>query len=103
MSFVNSTGLQAKHEKLPEGSTRTEALALADRLDLLAKELDIATDATLNAYAADVARYSTTTDQLVDDFEPLDQARAKVYRELVAVRQTLIDTLSPVEWYQVFG
>ena len=101
-SFLNPAGLRAKLEKLPEGSTRTRALALTDKLDLLAKEHEDATDATLSAYAADVERY-TTTDQLVDDFEPLDQERAKVYRELVELRQALIDTLSPEEWDQVFG
>ena len=102
-SFLNPAGLRAKLEKLPEGSTRTEALVLADKLDLLAKKHEEATDATLSAYAADVERYTTTTDQLVDDFEPLDQERAKVYRELVELRQALIDTLSPEEWDQVFG
>ena len=102
-SFLNPAGLRAKLEKLPEGSTRTEALVLADKLDLLAKKHENATDATMRAYAADVERYTTTTDQLVDDFEPLDQIRAKVYRELVELRQALIDTLSPEEWDQVFG
>ena len=101
-SFLNPAGLRAKLEKLSEGSTRTGALALADKLDLLAKEHEDATDAVLDAYAADVERY-TTTDQLVDDFEPLDQERAKVYRELIEVRQALIDTLSPEEWDKVFG
>ncbi len=103
VSFLNPSGLRAKLEKLPEGSARTRALALADKLDLLAKEHDEATDAVLSVYAADVERYTTTTDQLVDDFEPLDQERAKVYRELVELRQALIDTLSPDEWDQVFG
>jgi hypothetical protein len=102
-SFLNPAGLRAKLEKLPEGSTRTEALVLTDKLDLLAKKHENATEATLRAYAADVERYTTTTDQLVDDFEPLDQIRTKVYRELIEVRQALIDTLSPEEWDQVFG
>jgi hypothetical protein len=101
-SFLNPAGLRAKLEKLPEGSTRTRALTLTDKLDLLAKAHEDATDATLSAYAADVERY-TTTDQLVDDFEPLDQERAKVYRELVELRQAFIDTLSPEEWDKVFG
>ena len=102
-SFLNPAGLRAKLEKLPEGTARTRALALADRLDLLAKEHEDATDAVLSVYAADVERYTTTTDQLVDDFEPLDQERAKVYRELIEVRQELIDMLSPQEWNKVFG
>ena len=103
VSFLNPSGLRAKLEKLPEGSTRTRALALADKLDLLAKEHDEATDTVLHVYAADVEKYTTTTDQLVDDFEPLDRERAKVYRELIGVRQAFIDTLSPEEWDKVFG
>ena len=102
-SFLNPTGLRAKLEKLPEGPARTRALALTDELDLLAKAHEDATDAVLSVYAADVESYTTTTDQLVDDFEPLDQERAKVYRELVELRQALIDTLSPEEWDKVFG
>jgi hypothetical protein len=103
VSFLNPAGLRAKLEKLPEGPARTRALALTDELDLLAKAHEDATDTVLSTYAADVERYTTTTDQLVDDFEPLDQERAKVYRELVELRQALIDTLSPDEWDQVFG
>jgi hypothetical protein len=103
VSFLNPTALRAKLEKLPQGSTRTQGLALTDKLDLLAKEHQDATDAVLSVYAADVERYTTTTDQLVDDFEPLDQERAKVYRELIEVRQALSNTLSPEEWDKVFG
>jgi hypothetical protein len=103
VSFLNPAALRAKLEKLPEGSVRTRALALTDELDLLAKAHEEATDTVLSVYAADVERYTTTTDQLVDDFEPLDQERATVYRELVELRQALIDTLSPEEWDQVFG
>jgi len=103
VSFLNPSALRAKLEKLPEGSARTESLALADKLDLLAEEHEDATDAVLHVYAADVEKYTTTTDQLVDDFEPLDRERVKVYRELIEVRQALIDKLSPEEWNKVFG
>lgn len=103
VSFFNPPGLRAKLEKLPEGSARTRALDLVDKLDLLAKEYDAASDAAISAYIADVEKYTTTPDQLVDDFEPLDRARTKVYREFVEVRQDLIETLSPKEWDKVFG
>ena len=102
-SFLDPAGLRKRIEKLPEGAKRTSALALTDRLDLLAKEHDEATDAVINAYAADVEKYTTTADQLVEDFEPLDRVRTKVYQELVEVRQAFIDTLSPEEWDKVFG
>ncbi len=102
-SFLDPDGLRKKIEKLPEGETRTRAISLVDRLDMLAREHNAATDAAINAYLSDVEKYETTTDQLEEDFEPLDQARTKVYRELVEVRQDLIETLSPEEWDKVFG
>jgi hypothetical protein len=103
VSLLNPVALRAKLMKLPEGSARTRALALTDELDLLAKQHEEATDAVLRVYAADVEKYTTTTDQLIDDFEPLDWQRAKVYRELIRVRLNLIETLSPEQWEQVFG
>ncbi len=103
ISFLDPVGLRKKIEKLPEGENQTKAIALIDRLDRLAHEHEAATDAAIKAYIADVEKYETTTDELVDDFEPLDQARTKVYRELIEVRQDLIGTLSPEEWDRVFG
>jgi predicted metal-dependent peptidase len=70
---------------------------------LLAKEHNAATDAAIDAYIADVEKYTTSTDQLEDDFEPLDRARTKVYRELIEVRQAMVATLSAKEWDKVFG
>jgi len=102
-SFLDPAGLRKKVEKLPEGSARTSAITLVDRLDILAKEHEAATDAAINAYITDVEKYESTTNQLVEDFEPLDQTRSKVYRELIEVRQDLIDTLSPEEWNKVFS
>lgn len=101
--FLDPAGLRAKIEKLPQRPSRAEAIALVDRLDRLAAEHDAATDAVIEAYVADVEKYSTSTDQLVEDFKPLDQARTKVYRDLIEVRQALIDTLSPEQWNKVFG
>ena len=102
-SFLDPVGLRKKIEKLPEGENRAKAIALIDRLDRLAQEHEAATDAAINAYIADVEKYQTTTDELEEDFEPLDQARTKVYRQLIEVRQDLIDTLSAEEWDRVFG
>jgi hypothetical protein len=102
-SFLDPVGLRKKIQKLPEGSTRTSAIALVDRLDTLAKAHEAATDSAINAYIADVEKYTTSTDQLVADFEPLDLARTKVYRELVEVRQAMVETLSAKEWDKVFG
>ena len=102
-SFLDPVGLRKKIEKLPEGENRTKAIALVDRLDMLAREHNAATDAAINAYLSDVEKYETTTDQLEGDFEPLDRARANVYQELVEVRQAMVETLSAREWDKVFG
>ena len=102
-SFLDPVGLRKKIEKLPEGENRTKAIALVDRLDLLAQEHEAATDAVIKAYIIDVEKYETTTNQLVEDFEPLDQARTKVYRELVKVRQAMVEILSEKEWDKVLG
>ncbi len=95
--------LRAKLEELPEGATRTKALALTNRLDELVKVHDDATDDAISAYIADVEKYTATADELVNDFEPLDRVRTKVYREFVEIRQALVDTLSADEWEEVFG
>ncbi len=102
-SFLDPVGLRKKIEKLPEGENRTRAISLVDRLDMLAREHEAATGASISAYIADVEKYETTTDELVDDFEPSDQARTKVYRELIEVRQAMVEILSAKEWDKVFG
>ena len=102
-SFLDPVGLRKKIKKLPQGENRTKAIAILDRLDRLAREHNAATDAVINAYITDVEKYETTTDQLEEDFEPLDQTRANVYRELVEVRQAMVEILSAKEWDKVFG
>ena len=102
-SFLDPVGLRKKIEKLPLGPSRTRAISLVDRLDMLAREHEAATGASISAYIADVEKYETTTDELVDDFEPSDQARTKVYRELIEVRQAMVEILSAKEWDKVFG
>jgi hypothetical protein len=102
-SFLDPVGVRKKIEKLPEGENRSKAIALVDRLDVLAQEHNAATDAVINAYITDVEKYETTSDQLAEDFEPLDQARTNVYRELIEVRQAMVETLSAKEWDRVFG
>ena len=103
VSFFNPAAFRAKLEDLPKGPARSKALALADKLDRLAREHDYATELTVRAYAADLDKYSATADQLGDLIEPLDRVRARVYQEAIDVRQALINILSPEEWEQVFG
>ena len=101
-SFLNPAALRKKLEELPEESTRTRALVIADQLDTLARRYDGATEATMSAYLADVAKWKSSASSLIESLEEHDQVRGRVLRDLVQLRQRLLETLSPAEWDQVF-
>jgi len=102
-SFLDPTALRKKLEGLPEGPTRSHALGIADRLDTLARRYDEASDATVSAYLADVAKWTSSADSLIEVLQPQDQVRGTALRDLVQLRRSLRDTLSPAEWDQVFA
>jgi len=101
--FLAPAVLREKIEKLPEGSTRTKALGVADRLDTLAREYDSASEAAMNAYAADVKDWNSSADKLIADMGPLDMVRGNTLSEVTRLRDDLVDALSPEEWDEVFG
>ena len=101
-SFLDPAALRKKIEKLPEGTTRTEALGIADRLDTLALEYDDVTDASMKAYIADVEKWDSSADKLIEDLQPSDQLRKKMLPELIRMREDLVELLSLEEWEEVF-
>ena len=101
-SFLDPAALRKKIEKLPEGTTRTEALGIADRLDTLALEYDDVTDASMKAYIADVEKWDSSADKLIEDLQPSDQLRKKMLPELIRMREDLVELLSLEEWEGVF-
>jgi len=101
-SFLDPAALRKKIEELPEGSTRTEALGIADQLDTLASEYDRVTDAAMNAYIADVPKWNSSADKLIEDLQPSDQLRKKTLPELIRLRERLVEIFSPEEWEGVF-
>ena len=101
--FLAPSALREKLEELPEGSTRAEALGIADDLDSLADEYDESADDAMNKYAEDVKDWSSSVDELLGALEPSDRIRSKTIRELVRLRQRLVDALTPEEWDEVFG
>jgi len=103
VGFLNPAALRNKIQGLPDGSARIEALEIMDRLDTLVKQYDDATDDALGAYIADVERYDSTADNLIEDLRPSDELRGQTLPELIRLRQRLIDTLTQEEWDQVFG
>jgi len=101
--FLAHAALRERLEALPESSTRTTALAIADQLVGLAQTYDDATDAALSAYVADVEKYHSTADDLIKDLQLPDQLRGGTLPEVISLREQLVDVLSPEEWDQVFG
>ena len=101
-SFLDPAALRKKIEKLPEGTTRTQALGIADRLDTLALEYDDVTDASMKAYIADVEKWDSSADKLIEDLQPSDQLRKKILPELIRLRERLVEILSVEEWEEVF-
>ncbi len=102
-SFLDPGALRKKLEELPEEPTRTQALALADRLDTLAREYDMATEAAMIAIGAEVQKWSSSASSLIESLREQDQVRGRVLRDLVQLRHSLVEMLSPAQWQQVFA
>jgi len=101
-SFLDPAALREKIEELPEGTAQTQALGLADQLDTLAREYDEVTDASMKAYMADVEKWDSSADKLIEDLQPSDQLRKKMLPELIRLRERLVEILSVEEWEEVF-
>ena len=101
-SFLDPAALREKIEELPEGTAQTQALGLADQLDTLAREYDEVTDASMKAYIADVEKWDSSADKLIEDLQPSDQLRKKMLPELIRLRERLVEILSVEEWEEVF-
>jgi hypothetical protein len=103
VSFLDPAALREKLETLPKGSTREESLLLADQLDALAREYDIATDAAKNAYIDDVQQINSSADTLIATLQPMDDLRQETLPQLIQLRQRIADILTPEEWDDVFS
>ena len=103
VSFLDPAALREKLETLPQGSTREEALLLADQLDALAREYDRATNAAMNAYIDDVQQFNSSADTLIATFQPMDERRQETLPQLIQLRQRFVDILTPEEWDEVFS
>ena len=101
--FLAPVALRNRLESLPEGPARSESLAVMDSIDGLAAAYDDATDTALALFAADVEKWSSTADDLMQDLKPADEQRSRTLRELIVLRQRLKEILNAEEWDQVFG
>ena len=102
-AFLNPPSLREHLEKLPDSETRAQALAIADDLETIGREYTEAASASLEAYEAHAEQWDASADSLIADMAPLDAALAAVLADVIRVRESLLDTLSPEEWGKVFG
>ena len=102
-SFLAPSALRKKLESLPEGSTRDEALAVADQIDALARAYDQATERATTTYAEDVVDHASSADSLIALLKRHDDERSEVLRRLVRLRQEMLEGLSEKEWRKVFN
>ena len=101
--FLNPAALRAQLEELPEGPGRAEALEIVDQLDALAREYDDINDAAMGAYIADVEKYDSDADDLIEDLLAPDRTRVSTLPKVIELRERLIEVLSVEEWDEVFG
>ncbi len=100
--FRDPSSLRQSIERLPEGESRDRALAIAGDLERLERAYTEAAERSLDAYAEASVEWSSNADSLIALLEPQDAARAQVLREVVRLRQSLLDTLTRDQWDQVF-
>ena len=73
---------------------RRQALSIEDDFERIGREY---------AGSAKAEQCSSTVGSLVARRQPADTAFARLVEEVIRIRQSLLDTLSPEEWNDVFG
>ena len=102
-SFLNPASVRKYLEKLPKSETREQALEIADEFVMIGEAYAETVKTALDAYAAHAAQWNVSADSLIEEMTPLDAAFARLLNEVLRIRQSLLDTLSPQEWDKVFN
>ena len=101
-SFLNPASVRKYLEKLPESETREQALEIADEFVRIGEAYADTVKTALDAYATHAAQWNVSADSLIEEMTPLDAAFARLLDEVLRIRQSLLDTLSPDQWDKVF-
>ncbi len=102
-SFLNPASVLEHLQELPASETRDRAIALASDYERFSQDYTAAATAALEAYADEASLWNASADSLIARMEPQDAAFARLLDEIIRVRQTLLDTLTPEEWDTVFA
>lgn len=104
VGFLNPTKLRDRCERaLDNNKARDSAMALMDQLDEAALSYNEATVAMINAYATRSADYSLPAKSLLEEWRPLDLQRQKALKEVIDIRQAMLEELTEEEWEDVLG
>ena len=101
-SFLNPASVRKHLEKLPKSDTREQALETADGFVKIGKEYAETVKTALDAYAVHAAEWNVSANSLIEEMTPLDAAFEQLLNDVLRIRQSLLDTLSPKEWDKVF-
>jgi hypothetical protein len=89
---------------LAEGppGTLDQADRIVEKLEDLLEDYRTSVVSSLDAYIEESANVSTTAADLIERIEPLDEKRALTLREIIDLRQALLDLLDDRQWAATF-
>ena len=89
---------------LAEGppGTLDQADRIVEQLEDLLGDYRTSVVSRLDAYIEESATVSTTAADLIERIEPLDEKRALTLREIIDLRQALLDLLDDQQWAATF-
>ena len=103
-SFLDPSALRARlKSKLPEGAAREAALRHADELVEVAASYGATTRDALERYVTHTASGDFSTESILEILAPADLSGAESVREVLRIRQAILEQLSAEEWQAVLG
>ena len=103
-AFLDPAALRKRLEKkLDERDTRTRALSIADDLERLGQNYRRAARSHIDKYAARSSDYDSSAASLIAAARPMDLTRVRTLTQVIRLRQSLLELLTPKQWKKVFG
>ena len=75
---------------------------ITDKLEQALEDYRSSVNASLDKYIEESTQRYLPTDELIERFEPLDRERTAVLRNIVKLREALLETLDEQQWYDAF-
>ncbi len=103
-AFLDPAALRKRlAKKLEEGDTRTRALSIASDLERLGQNYRRAARFHIDKYAARASAYDSSAASLIAAARPMDLTRVRTLTQVIRLRQSLLELLTPKQWKKVFG